>query len=82
MLGKHHDLEVFGQKLAGDDFGDRTDRDVLVGLVRRRQKTLEEEAFSNGARLLAEPAGSFRCRWRSYWEVWHEDKPRKAAVAA
>ena len=69
MLGKHHDLEVFGQKLAADDFGDRTDQEVLMGLARRRQKTIEEEALSIGARLLAESPGSLMRRWRSYWDA-------------
>jgi CHAD domain-containing protein len=82
MLGKHHDLEVFRHRLAGDDFGDATDVEVLVGLVRRRQKALEEEAFSIGARLLAEPAASLTRRWRSYWDAWREDEPREAALAA
>src|SRR6185503_14388026 len=45
MLGKHHDLEVFGQKLAAEDFGNRTDQEVLMGLARRRQNTIEEEAL-------------------------------------
>jgi hypothetical protein len=32
MLGKHHDLEVFGQKLAAEDFGDRTEPGGTDGL--------------------------------------------------
>ena len=42
-LGKHHDLEVLRTRLVGDDLGDKTGLDVLVGLVRRRQKALEKE---------------------------------------
>jgi CHAD domain-containing protein len=81
LLGKHHDLEVFRDRLAGGEFGDATEVEVLVGLVRRRQKALEEEAFSIGARLLAEPAASLTRRWRSYWDAWREDEPREAALA-
>jgi len=82
LLGKHHDLEVFGQKMAADDFGDWTDQEVLMGLARRRQKTIEEEALSIGARLLAESPGSLMRRWRSYWDAWHQKSPRKAVLAA
>ena len=81
-LGKHHDLEVFRQRLDGDDFGDATDVEVLAGLVRRRQKALEEEAFSIGARLLAEPAAGLARRWQSYWDAWRENEPGEAALAA
>jgi CHAD domain-containing protein len=82
MLGKHHDLEVFQQRLGDDELGDAGDIDVLKGLVRRRQKAIEDDAFSIGARLLAEPADSLTRRWRSYWDIWHEDEPREAALAA
>jgi CHAD domain-containing protein len=82
MLGKHHDLEVFRQRLTGDELGGAADVEVLIGLVRRRQKALEEEAFSIGARLLAEPAGGLARRWRSYWDAWRADEPREAALAA
>lgn len=82
LLGKHHDLEVFKQKLNEQKLGEATALEVLAGLARRRQKTLEEEAFSIGARLLAEPAGSLARRWRSYWDAWHADAPRDAALAA
>jgi len=82
MLGKHHDLEVFRQRLAKNELGDASDCEVLVGLVRRRQKALEEEAFSVGARLLAEPAANLMRRWQSYWDVWRADTPREAALAA
>ena len=82
MLGKHHDLEVFRQRLTGREFGDATDVEFLVGLVRRRQKAIEEGAFSIGARLFAEPAGSLTDRWQSYWDAWRADTRRDAALAA
>jgi CHAD domain-containing protein len=82
ILGRHHDLEVFRQKLTERQLGEASALEVLAGLAGRRQKTLEEEAFSIGARLLAEPAGSVAVRWRSYWDTWRMDSPRDAALAA
>jgi CHAD domain-containing protein len=82
MLGKHHDMQVFRQKLVEGKLADKTDVEVLAGLVRRHQKALEEQAFSIGARLLAESASGLTSRWRSYWDVWHADEPREAALAA
>jgi CHAD domain-containing protein len=82
ILGKHHDLEVFRQRLVSGKLGDAANVDVLAGLAQRRQSALEQDAFSIGARLLAEPAGSLTRRWRSYWDAWREDEPRQAALAA
>lgn len=82
LLGKHHDLEVFRHKLADRELGEWNSLKVLSGLALRRQKALEEESFSVGARLFAEPADNLTGRWRSYWEAWRIDVPREAAVAA
>ena len=82
MLGKHHDLEVFRQRLTDADFADKAALEVLSGLARQQQKALEEDAFSIAARLFAEPASSLTRRWRSYWDAWREDEPREAALAA
>jgi CHAD domain-containing protein len=81
-LGKHHDLEVFQQRLVEEDYGDPQVIEVLSALARRRQKVLEEEAFSIGARLLAESAASLTSRWKFYWDAWRENEPRGAALAA
>lgn len=82
VLGRHHDLEVFKLKLNEGTLGEANALDVLIGLARRRQKALEEEAFSIGARLLAEPARNLTGRWQSYWDSWRADTPRDAALAA
>ena len=82
LLGKHHDLEVFRQRLADERLGEASALEVLVGLARRRQKALEEESLAIGARLLAESAGSLTRRWQSYWESWRSDGPGHAALAA
>jgi len=81
-LGKHHDLEVFQQRLAKGDLGDEAELDVLAGLVRVRQNALLEKTFSIGARLLAERAASLTHRWQLYWDVWREHEPHEAALAA
>ena len=82
MLGKHHDLEVFRQRLQDHDLADEADLDVLAGLTRLRQDALLEKAFSTGARLLAERAARLTRRWQSYWDVWREHEPHEAALAA
>jgi CHAD domain-containing protein len=82
MLGTHHDLDVFRHRLLADDLGDTAEVDVLLGLVRRRHKALEQEAFSIGARLLAESAANLTRRWQSYWNAWRADAMREPALAA
>lgn len=82
LLGQHHDLDVFQQRLAEAEIGDAADRATLIDLSRRRQKALEREAFPLGARLLAESASDLTRRWRSYWDVWRSEQPRKAALAS
>jgi CHAD domain-containing protein len=82
LLGQHHDLDVFRQRLIDEQLADATDLDVLKSLVRRRQKALEDEAFLLGARLLAERPGDLTDRWQSYWNTWHSERPRDAALAA
>jgi CHAD domain-containing protein len=82
LLGRHHDLDVFRQRLNGDKLVNAADRGVLTGLLRRRQKALEDEAFLLGAHLLAEPASDLAARWESYWNTWRTDRPRDAALAA
>jgi hypothetical protein len=75
-------VEVFQQRLVEEDFGNPQVIEVLTALARRRQKRLEKEAFSIGARLLAESAASLTSRWGSYWDAWRENEARKAALAA
>lgn len=85
LLGKHHDLAVFQRTLADepDAFGHSTELEVLVALIGRRQAALEAEAFTLGARLLAETAPELVQRWGSYWHVWcDEQAARKATLAA
>src|SRR5262245_33626406 len=82
MLGKHHDLEMFRQQLEKGNLGKAADTEVLVGLLQRRQKSLEQEALSVGVRLLAEAPANLVNRWRLYWNAWFEDNPRQAILAA
>jgi CHAD domain-containing protein len=82
LLGQHHDLDVFQQRLAEGDMTDAADLEVLTGLAKRRQQALADEAFRMGARLLAEPPKNLTRRWRSYWQTWQSGEPREAALAA
>lgn len=82
LLGQHHDLEVFGQRVGEDELADADDIEVLTALARRRQQALADQAFIMGARLLAERPKHLTVRWKSYWQTWRSDKPRDAALAA
>jgi CHAD domain-containing protein len=82
LLGQHHDLDVFQQRLTEGEIADAADLEVLIGLAKRRQEALADEAFIMGARLLAEPPKNLTRRWRSYWQTWRSDEPREAALAA
>jgi CHAD domain-containing protein len=82
LLGQYHDLDVFQARLAEAEMADAADLEVLTGLAKRRQEALADQAFKMGARLLAEPPKNLNRRWRSYWQTWHSDEPREAALAA
>jgi CHAD domain-containing protein len=82
LLGQHHDLDVFQERLVEGEIADAADLEVLIGLAKRRQEALADEAFVMGARLLAEPPKNLTRRWRSYWQTWRSDEPREAALAA
>ena len=82
LLGQHHDLDVFQQRLVEGELADAADLEVLSGLVKQRQEALADVAFVMGARLLAEPPKNLTRRWRSYWQTWCSDEPREAALAA
>ena len=82
ILGQHHDLEVFRKQLREHELGKASAQDLLIGLARQRQKALEKEAFSIGAKLLAEPAKNLTRRWRSYWNSWRGNGSDEEALAA
>jgi CHAD domain-containing protein len=82
LLGQHHDLEVFKQRLVEDNLAASDDLKLLTALVQRRQDMLTDDAFLLGARLLAEPAKAATKRWRSYWDAWRSDEPQATALAA
>lgn len=80
LLGKHHDLDVFRDRLIAGKLSRATDVDLLTDLIRRRQKAFEDRAFLLGARLLAEPASGLTDRWHSYWDTWRSGEPRGLAA--
>jgi CHAD domain-containing protein len=84
LLGDHHDLAVLRQTVGAepDAFGKPADIEVLCGLADRRQAVLAADAFALGARLLAEPPGSLRRRWRAYWTAWRGEQPRRTRALA
>jgi CHAD domain-containing protein len=82
LLGQHHDLDVFQQRLAEGAIADAADLELLTRLAKRRQDALADEAFKMGARLLAEPPKHLTRRWRSYWQTWQSGEPRAATLAA
>lgn len=80
LLGEHHDLAVFVEKLSGDaeGLGPAGTRDVAIALSRRRQALIEAEAFPLGARLFAEKPKALARRWGRWWRIWR-DEPAAAA---
>jgi len=82
LLGQHHDLDVFQARLIEAEMADAADLEVLTGLAKQHQEVLADDAFKMGARLVPEPAKNLTRRWHSYWQTWHSDEPREAALAA
>jgi hypothetical protein len=74
-LGDHHDLAVLRATVAEAPaaYGEPVTIEVLEALVTRRQRTLEANALTLGARLFAEPTKALARRWGTYWEVWREE---------
>lgn len=70
MLGRHHDLAIFAQAMRDGDLGPSDAREKLRSLALSRQRTIEEDAFSLGARLFAEKPKSVAKRWEALWHIW------------
>lgn len=74
LLGDHHDLVVFAQTLADPALGlDQTQHEFLYGLICGHQRTLEDDAFTLGQKLLAEKPGHLAERWARYWTEWQAE---------
>lgn len=80
LLGDHHDLSVFAERLSkdADGLGAAESRDLAIGLARRRQASIEAEAFPLGSRLFAEKPKALSRRWDRWWTIWR-DMPAEAA---
>jgi len=73
-LGEHHDLAVFMQVISADDgaFGKPAPVEVMAGLARARQVSLETEAFALGERLLAQSPAALSRSWGRRFEAWQD----------
>jgi CHAD domain-containing protein len=78
-LGDHHDLAVFSSKLIEDQamFSGQRDLQVMFALLHQRQGEIAAKALPLSRRLLAERSGALRGEWRTYWDVWQQEKPQK-----
>lgn len=73
-LGEHHDLAVFMHVIGaeGGAFGKPAPVEVMAGLARARQVSLETEAIALGARLLAQSPSALARSWGRRFEAWKD----------
>ena len=66
------DLAVLRDRLTdqSDQFGDRTDQEVLLALIDRRRIELEEDALLLGRRFFQDSPSAFARRLKGYWKTW------------
>lgn len=74
ILGDHHDLTVFADRLAGDpaSFGNRREVETAIGLARSRQERLENEAWPVLDRLLAQSPKALSKHLEVLWAAWRK----------
>lgn len=77
LLGLHHDIAVFSERIAQGLGGpeSRVAVDALLDLAARRRERLEREIDPLLARLLAQKPRALAAHWRALWRIWHA--PRK-----
>ncbi|MGB3710492.1 MAG: CHAD domain-containing protein [Erythrobacter sp.] len=78
LLGDHHDLHVFAERIARepDEYGDEESVALLKAMGASERSALEERAFLTGERLFADPPDVLAGRCRAFWRSW-----RKAEAA-
>lgn len=82
LLGQHHDLALLLETITDEPsaFGNPSDVEVMVDLVRRRQAVLAQQSFALGKRLFAESPKALVSSWGKRYAVWRsEEFPRAAA---
>ena len=83
MLGDHHDLTVFEERLSADPeaFGDPRTVEVVIGLAHARRAALEEEAWPMVDRLLAQSPGALVEQLAVLWRVWRAEDVKEQTGA-
>lgn len=74
LLGVHHDLCVFEERVAGNSrvFASGLDAEVVTSLARRRKQELEAQAWPLIGRMLAQSPKALEEYWGALWTVWRE----------
>jgi CHAD domain-containing protein len=84
-LGDDHDLAVLRQQVVDNDsvFVDPTDRDVLLQLLDRCRRQLQDKALVLGERIFEPKPRQFVRRVGKYWNAWRtEDTKRRSAATS
>lgn len=76
VLGDHHDLHVFAERLEGDPeaFADADTRAIVMAMIERKSVELEREAWRAGDRLLCDETDTLVSRLGEWWDVWQRDE--------
>lgn len=80
LLGLHHDICVFEERLGAVLPGSRHDRAAATmrGLAADRRERLERDIAPLVARLLAQDAGALVEHWRRLWAIWRAGRKPSA----
>lgn len=70
LLGLHHDLSIFREKLPEVAEGEEEARTYLDAIAKRRETEIADECVALGARVFAEKPAALSRRWRAYWKRW------------
>ncbi|WP_157969033.1 CHAD domain-containing protein [Tropicimonas sp. IMCC34011] len=72
LLGLHHDLALYADRLVTGDLPDGEGGRVtaLAEHAREQSAIIEQDAFALGAFLFAEDETAFAARWTRWWRIW------------
>ena len=75
ILGDHHDLNVFAEKLGSDipSFGNPRDVETAIGLARARQERLESQGWPMVDRILAQSPEALSEHLEVLWKAWRKE---------
>lgn len=84
LLGDHHDLTVFQERLSADpaSYGNPADVEIAIGLALACKSALEQQAWPKVDRLLAQPPGALADHFEGLWAIWQSESGRAAQGAA